>query len=115
MKKILISLTLLLTISIASPDVPNATNAEKINILTKGQVLLREARGAREGRAFRATREDGDTDIIKIEKIKDLSSFRFSRKSREARENRLAIETTRKNRKIRHIFFQDKLHFASLK
>ena len=115
MKKILISLTLLLTISIASTDVPNATNAENINILTKGQVVLREARENRELRTLRSTRESREISTIKIEKIKKLSSLPLTRESRKIRENRFVVKTTRESRKIHHILVQDKLHFASLK
>ena len=110
MKKTLISLTLLLTLSMASTETSSVTNAKNIDILTKGQIVLREARTfrtarvAREARSVQRTtrlnREARETDISKIEKIKDLSSLHLTRVSRKIRENRLIVQTIRETRKV---------------
>ena len=109
MKRILISLTLLLTISIASTETSHSTNVENMDILTKGQVVLREARTfrtVRKAREVRSTvrtarlnREVPESSITKIEKNQTL------RVNREVRENR----------KMRQLLIQDNVHFARLK
>ena len=112
MKKILISLTLLLTISMASTETSHTTDAQNISKLTKGQIILREARTSRTARESRNTRENS---INEREVIKDLSSFRIARINREVREERLIVQILRESRNIRHVFMQEKLHLASLK
>jgi len=113
MKKTLLFLTLTLTTAISSLNASETlTSAESLNILTKGQTLLREIPTPRTNRANREVRENR---TVKIEKNSEVSALPIARTSRKIRENRLIAQTTRENRKVRHVLILNKLHIASVK
>jgi uncharacterized protein YxeA len=110
MKKILISLTLLLTISMASTETSNQiTDIESINTLLNEQVVVR---GVRSDRVARENREVRAERVIKME---DISSSRIARRSREVRKNRLVMHISREARKIAYLLTPRKNRLASLK
>lgn len=113
MKKILSLLALTATIAMATTNSSTALkDSENINILTDAQTVIRETRSSREARTNREIR---GMRVLKIENTTYIPSLPIARVNRKIRENRLVLQITRENRKVRHLLIEDKLHFASLK
>ena len=111
MKKILISLTLLLTISIASTETTYTTTikAQDISNLTNEKIIIREVRTSRTSPENREVRED------RLLKVESIPSSRIARTSREVRKDRLVMHIEREARKIAYLNIKTNKHFASLK